>query len=77
MSLRTAHLPLPLEPAAGAGDCHRLIHDPFSYPEIFLDPAVDFFVLGEGIFLETGSRVPDGRELLAFVVFLVALAPHR
>jgi hypothetical protein len=66
ISLRTAHLPLSLEPAAGAGDGHRLIHNPLSYSEIFLDPDVDIFVFGDRIFLKTGSRAPDDWELLAF-----------
>lgn len=75
ISLRIAHLPLSLEPAAGAGDRHRLIHNPFSYSEIFLDPGIDIFVLGEGIFLKTRSRAPDDWELLAFVVLLVVFRP--
>jgi hypothetical protein len=77
ISRRTAHLPLSLEPAAGACNRHRLIHNPLSYPEIFFDPDVDIFVFGDGIFLKTRSRAPDDWELLALVVFLVAFAPHR
>jgi hypothetical protein len=32
-----------------------LIHHPLANSKVFVDPDVDIFVFGEGIFLETGS----------------------
>jgi len=35
----------PLEPAAGAGQRHGLVHDPFADTQVLLNPLVHFFVV--------------------------------
>ena len=52
-------LPLSLEEAAGPRNGHRLIQHPLADVQVFLDPAVDIFVLGNGLLLETGPTVPE------------------
>jgi len=52
-------LSLPLEPGAGSrnGDC--VVEDELADSEVAVHPVAYVFVLGEGILLETGPKVPE------------------
>lgn len=43
-------LPSPLEPAAGAGQRHGLVHDPFANAQVLVDPLVHVLVLARDLF---------------------------
>lgn len=49
------HLPSPLEPAAGAGQRHGLVHHPFTDAQVLVDPLVHLLVVaGDLVCLDTG-----------------------
>jgi len=56
---RPLGLSLSLEPTRRSCDGHGLIHHPLANSQVLVDPDIDIFILSEGIFLETGSTVPE------------------
>lgn len=59
-----SHLPCPLEPAAGAGQRHGLIHHPFTDTQVLVDPLVHLLVVaGNLVCLDTGpGEIPPKEE---------------
>ena len=70
-------LPRYLEAAAGCCSGNRHIHHPFSDSKVFLNPAVDFFVLGDRVLFETGSRVPEDGNRQPWYSATSAVAPAK